>query len=309
MKPSPRPGRSRARVAVGCALVAAPWLWFAVRDTGADMDGIAVALPVIGLGLLVLLGIGAALWRRWIPLLVGVSVFLVSVVATVQPRMPQARATPRTPITIAMANVFDQNPTPAAALTTMYGRDVDLMVPVEMSPGFRAGFVPTPTLPYRVVRHSLGVVSRWPLTLLAPHGLPRSRVLRVAVDAPVAPFILYVVHALNPLHDFSTFADQRAFTQLMIDTAQTEHRPVVIVGDLNTSDRVASYRMLTGAMRDAMRAGSIPGSTYEGGWWATLFLRIDHAFIPQNWCAEDGSTFSVPGSDHHGIQVTVGPCG
>lgn len=309
MKPSPGYRRSRTPLVVGGLLVAAPWLWFAVRDLNPNMDAVAVALPVIGVAALVVLGIATALWHRWLPLMVGVSVFLVTVVATVQPRMPESHAAPRVPITIAMANVFDQNPTPVAALATMNGRAVDLMVPVEMSPGFRAAFAATPTLPYRVQRHALGVASRWPLTLLPPHGLPRSRALRVAVDAPGAPFILYVVHALNPLHDFSTFADQRTFTRLLIDSADTEHRPVVIVGDLNTSDRVASYRMLTGAMQDAMRAGSIPGSTYEGGWWATLFLRIDHAFIPKDWCATNGSTFAVPGSDHHGIQVTVGPCG
>jgi len=213
---------------------------------------------------------------------VGVSAFLVALMATVEPRLPQSHAAPRVPITIAMANVFDGNPTPAAAVAAMDARDVDLLVPVEMSPGFHAGFVATPRFPYRVVHHELRVASRWPITLLAPHGLPRTRVLRVAVDAPGTPFILYVVHALNPLHDFCTFADERAFTQLLIDTARTEQRPVVIVGDLNTSDRVDAYRMLSEATHDAMRAGAIPGSTYKGGWWATLFLRIDHAFMPQD---------------------------
>jgi endonuclease/exonuclease/phosphatase (EEP) superfamily protein YafD len=308
MDPSPWFPRGLIRLVVWGLLITAPWLWFAVRDASPNMDTVAVALPVVGLGLLVGLGIVAAASRRWLPLLVGVSAFLVAVVATVAPRLPHPSAAPRYPITIAMANVFDGNPTPAAAVTAMYGRDVDLLVPVEMSPGFRAGFVPTPGFPYRVVHHELGVASRWPITLLAPHGLPRSRMLRVGVDAPGTPFILYVVHALNPLHDFSTFADQRAFLQSLLASAGTEQRPVVIVGDLNTSDRVDGYRILSGAMRDAMRAGSVPGSTYEGGWWATLFLRIDHAFIPPDWCAVDPNTFSVPGSDHHGIQVTVGPC-
>ena len=68
--------------------------------------------------------------------------------------------------------------------------------------------------------------------------------------------------------------------------------------------------MLTGAMQDAMRAGSIPGSTYDGGLVADAVPAHRPRLHPaQDWCATDGSTFAVPGSDHHGIQVTVGPCG
>jgi endonuclease/exonuclease/phosphatase (EEP) superfamily protein YafD len=308
MPPSPGSGRGRTRLALCAVLIAAPWLWFAVRGLGSDMDAVAVLLPLIGGSVFLALAALAALRRTWLPLLVGASVLGVAVVATVGPRVPQSSGAPRPPITLAMANVYDGNPTPVAAAAAMNARRVDVLATVEMTPAFWWSLQAHATLPYRVAVGQLGVESRWPLRLLAPHGLARSRLLRIGVRDPGDPFVLYVVHALNPLHDSSTFGDQRAFTRQVITTARAEPLPVVVVGDFNTSDRTLSYRWFTSAMRDAMRANTIPWSTYDGGWWATLFLRIDHAFIPKDWCAAHGSTFAVPGSDHHGIQVTVGPC-
>jgi endonuclease/exonuclease/phosphatase (EEP) superfamily protein YafD len=293
---------------VGACLIGVPWLWFAVRGLGSNMDAVAIALPVAGVIVLLLLTAVAGLRRRWLPLLVGASVFLATVVATVQPRIPQSGGAPRVPITLAMANVYEGNPTPAAAASTLAARRVDLLAAVETAPAFWRSLRTDGRFPYRVIEGQLGVESLWPVRLLAPHGLPRSRLLRIGVDAPGAPFVLYVAHAFNPLHDFSTFADQRTFADRVVSVAETEQRPVVIVGDLNTSDRSQGYRTFTSVMRDAMRANASPASTYDGGWWSALFLRIDHAFVPSDWCATDGSTFSVPGSDHHGLQVTVGPC-
>jgi endonuclease/exonuclease/phosphatase (EEP) superfamily protein YafD len=39
-----------------------------------------------------------------------------------------------------------------------------------------------------------------------------------------------------------------------------------------------------------------------------LLLRIDHVFVPGDWCADDGGRFPLTGSDHRGVKVTVGPC-
>ncbi len=308
MEPSPGSGRVRTRFALGALLVAAPWSWFVLRDMGPDMDAVAVLLPLIGSAALLVLAAVAALRRTWLPVLVGLSILAVAVVATVGPRLPQGSGASRVPITLAIANVYEGNPTPAAAASAMDARRVDVLATVEMGPGFWHSLQGHDGLPYRVAVGQLGVRSRWPLRLLPPNGPTRSRLLRIAVEDPGDPFVLYVAHALNPLHDLSTFGDQRDFARLVIAAAGTERLPVVVVGDFNTSDRAQSYRLLATAMRDAMRAGASPASTYDGGWWGTLFLRIDHAFVPIDWCAANGSTFAVPGSDHHGIQVTVGPC-
>ena len=183
-----------------------------------------------------------------------------------------------------------------------------MLATVEMDGTFWRQLDGIDAFPYRVVVGELGVHARWPLALMPAQGLPRSRILRIRVDAPDAPFVLYVAHALNPLHDYSTFADQRAFARAIVAATAREQLPVVVAGDFNTSDRASSERIYDGPLRDAMRSSTFAASTYFGGWWPLLFLRIDHVWTTPGWCAADPSTFALPGSDHHGLQVSVGPC-
>jgi endonuclease/exonuclease/phosphatase (EEP) superfamily protein YafD len=112
---------------------------------------------------------------------------------------------------------------------------------------------------------------------------------------------------LNPLHE-TTFAAQR---QLLVDLLQAigaETTPVIVAGDLNLSDRSEGYRWLDDRFDDAMRTGWWAASTYRHGLWRALLLRIDHLFVPEDWCAVDAGTFRVPGSDHMAVEATVGPC-
>jgi len=309
--PSPdRPARARPRhTLLAVALIAAPWMWFVLRDhDGGLADVLAVGLPLVAVGALLILGLVAIVRRRWMPLWVGISVFLACLAAVVEPRLPRSAPLPERPVKIAMANVYDRNQVPDAAIAALESRSVDVLATVEMNATFWERLDGIAALPYGVVYGELGVHGRWPMTLLRPAGLPRSRVLRVRVDAPGRPFVLYVAHALNPRTGTSAFAAQQAFARSVVATASRERRPVVVVGDFNTSDRTLAYRILDGSLRDAMREGGVAGSTYFGGWWPALMLRIDHVFVSTDWCAADGSTFRVPGSDHRGIEVSVGPC-
>jgi endonuclease/exonuclease/phosphatase (EEP) superfamily protein YafD len=306
--PRARPPRTIGAPALAAALIAAPWLWFVLRDLDGELvDMLAVGLPLAGAGALVILGLIAIVRRRWLPLLVGISIFLACLTAIVEPRFPRSGPAPERPVRIAMANVYDGNAQADAAIAALDARSVDVLATVEMSATFWERLDGIDALPFSVVYNEVGVHARWPMALLRPAGLPRSRVLRIRVDAPGRSFVLYVAHALNPL-DASTFADQQAFARSIVATAAQEGRPVVVVGDFNTSDRALAYRIFDRSLRDAMRENTVAASTYFGGWWPTLFLRIDHAFVSTDWCAADGSTFPVPGSDHHGIQVSVGPC-
>jgi endonuclease/exonuclease/phosphatase family metal-dependent hydrolase len=81
-----------------------------------------------------------------------------------------------------------------------------------------------------------------------------------------------------------------------------------VAGDLNTSDRAVSYRQMDSALSDAMRSSAAGATTYVGGWWPVLMLRIDHVFVTRGWCAADPGTFTPAGSDHLGVEVAVGPC-
>jgi endonuclease/exonuclease/phosphatase (EEP) superfamily protein YafD len=305
---SPDAPRRRWLTPAGLALVAAPWLWFLVRDRGGEvLDPIAVGMPILLLAAL-MTGLISAILRRRLLLSFAVSTAAMCLVTIVVPRLPQASPAPDPVIRIATANVYDGNPTPQATIAALRARAVDVLATVEMEDGFWQRLDGNHALPYRVVMGELGVHARWPLTLMPADGLPRSRILRIRVDAPGAPFVLYLAHALNPLHDYSTFADQRAFARAIVAAAAQEQLPVVVAGDFNTSDRASSERIYDGPLRDAMRAGTFAASTYFGGWWPLLLLRIDHVWTTPGWCAADPSTFALPGSDHHGLQVSVGPC-
>lgn len=309
MADSPVPGSARRWPTASIALtVAVPWLWFVVRRLGGTLDIVAVALPAVGLlaSLGVLLGV---VGRRRLPLLAALSLLAVCAVATAAPRLPRHGPAPAVPVRIAMANVYNGNPTPREAAEALLGRDVDVLVTVEVQSAAWRPLLGASALPYGVFDGELGVRSRYPVSLLAPGGLPRSRLIRVRVDAPRAPFVLYVTHGLNPFHDSSSFTDQRTFVQDIVRASAAEQRSVVVVGDFNMSDRSENYRLMDSAFLDAMREGSRPASTYFGGLWPILLMRIDHAFVSHDWCADEASTFDVPGSDHRGIQFTAGPCG
>ncbi|CAN5796895.1 hypothetical protein BH18ACT17_BH18ACT17_05520 [soil metagenome] len=313
MDPASRGPRASARRLLPIALAAAaPWLWFAVRALGGPLlYPIAVGLPAVGLVAIVTSSVVAVATGRAWPLVGGTSVFAVCAVAVLTPRLPRTIDPPQAAIRVVLANVLDANPTPGDVPGSMIARAPDVMVAVEMPSGdFYSSMTEqaeAADLGWTVDDGELGAWSHFPLRELGDLGLPPARVMRVGVDAPGSPFVLYVVHALNPLRD-TTFADQRGFTYELLAAIEREQRPVVLAGDFNMSDRVSSYRVMDGALIDAMRADVAGRTTYIGGWWTSLLLRIDHVFVDPSWCAADPGTFTVAGSDHRGVVVAVGPC-
>jgi endonuclease/exonuclease/phosphatase (EEP) superfamily protein YafD len=193
----------------------------------------------------------------------------------------------------------------AAALAA----DADVAVAIETSPEFRDLLAMADGVhPYASVDAHLVVRSSFPVAAMPdPAGVPARRVLRVRVDAPATPFVLYAVHALNPLSE-STFAGQLAWVDRLRASAAAETMPVVMAGDFNMTDRQLGYRRMTGDLRDAVISAGWGHTTYPHGIWVPLLLRIDHVFLTPTWCSARSRTFDVPGSDHDAVQVDVGPC-
>jgi len=304
---------SRARRLLPIAItVTIPWTWFAVRDIGGPLDAVAVGLPLIGATAILSSAVVAVIVGRAWPVVAGTSVLVVCSVAVIGPRLPRAIAPPDPGIRLLMANVWEANPTLDAVAPSMLARDADIVIAAEMPDDAfyeRATVAATAAgLTETVHGAQLAAWSTFPMRPLAGIGLPLARVMRVGVDAPGTPFVLYVVHAPNPLRDTS-FADQRRFTEVLLGAIAREHRPVVVAGDMNMSDRVVSYRLMETALTDAMEAGAFGRTTYVRGWWPTLLLRIDHIFIDPTWCAADPTTVTVAGSDHRGVEAVIGPCG
>jgi endonuclease/exonuclease/phosphatase (EEP) superfamily protein YafD len=301
----PRPPRW-APVVAGAAL---PWSWFALRELGGRLEAVAVALPlVVAVALVAVLTVGAILRTRR-SLIPAASLLVFGLVTTLGPRLPHTGPPPVDPVRLVAANVYSDNARPDAAVHALLSAGADVEVAVETSPELR-GLLETADTghPYTVEGDHLVVRSRFPVTAMTdPPGLPARRILRLTVEAPGGPFVLYAVHALNPLSE-STFAGQLEWVERLRASASQEAAPVVIAGDFNMSDRQLGYRRMTGDLRDAITSAGWGRTTYPDGLWGPLLMRIDHVFVPKDWCAARSSTFDVPGSDHDGLAVDVGPC-
>jgi endonuclease/exonuclease/phosphatase family metal-dependent hydrolase len=160
------------------------------------------------------------------------------------------------------------------------------------------------------------ILSRFPARLLErPKGWPNDfRAHRLEVDAPSGRVVVYLAHLVRPhlgprriIKIRRQMRAQQRERDALVLSARAETEPVVLAGDFNTSDRSHGYRRLTGRFRDAMRAKRA-GPTYVSPLWRPFLLRIDHVFVPRDWCSAAPERFTLHGSDHRGVAVDVGPC-
>ncbi len=291
-------------------MAAVPWSWFLLRDAlGVVGDVVAVLLPVVVAAVVV----GAALaarWRReW--LVAAASALVLGVVAVVGPWLPADDGTvaPGAAVTVGAANVMGVR-TPGAALLAA---DPDVLVVSEYAPAL--GTALSDAYPYRETEQGgpgVAVFSRLPIRLLEGPG-PALPGMRVQVDGPAGPFVVYALHVPRPwLTDEggyqATVAEHHAIMTALVARVAAEPGPVVVAGDLNSPDRGRDYRFLVGPTHlvDAARSGAV--SFTSTGKWLPLLLRIDHLLVTPGWCADGSRQITLPGSDHRGVTAAVGPC-
>lgn len=307
--------RSERRLAAAGVAALVPWTWFVVRSRTLLFDLVATGLPVLFLAVAVGIGVYAAVRRRRL-LAVGVVSWLVATaVAVVGPWRPQPVPPPVQGFRVVTANVNSRNPTIGQAVADAVARGGDLVLLIEAGKGRW-----TPPAEYTTVirpQYSAQVfMSRFPARLLdKPPGWPKDfRAHRLEVDAPTGRIVVYLAHLKRPhlgprriLGIRSQLRAQRREREALLRSARAEDGPVVVAGDFNISDRSRPYRRITSRFRDAMRSGW-GGPTYVKTSWRPLLLRIDHIFVPREWCSARAERFALRGSDHRGLAVDVGPC-
>ncbi|MHC1557608.1 endonuclease/exonuclease/phosphatase family protein [Actinomycetospora sp. C-140] len=306
---SSAPDRRRVRGvpwALVLVLAALPWAWFPLRDElGLVGDVVAIVLPLLVAAAAIVAV--ALIGRRGV--LVAVSALLAGTIAVVAPWTPAdvGPVRPGAGVTVASANVTAM-PSTVPALRAAHA---DVLAVVENSPPVDAGVAAA--YPYRLFtpgEPSVGVYSRFPLRLLQPPG-PGFPGMRAAVAAPT-PFVLYAMHVPKPWWTgsggyWTTPAEHHRLVEGLDARVIHEPGPVVVAGDLNSTDRARDYRLLVrSGLTDAMRAeGTGPTSVTM---WRALLLRIDHLLVGPGWCGDAPRQFALPDSDHDGITATVGPC-
>ncbi len=287
--------------------IAVPWAWYLVRDLGPAMQLVAFALPLVVAACLVGLIVAAFDGKRITTVLVAISVALFGWVTIMGPRSAQPSPLPQDPVRVATIATGDR-PLDAKTLAAAVSRsraDVVLIASAskrqrELASGLK-GFEG------RLVRAPFVVLSRFPVDELPlAKGLAKDLTIRVQVQRPGGTFILYGVNSGTSPLDAALHIPVRP--DRLRQAIVTEDLPVVLLGDLGITDRSTEYRDLIEVLRDAMRAGASAQSTLVSPVWTPLLLRVDHVLTWASWCARGGESFDVPGSEHVGLSVAVGPC-
>lgn len=303
-------------ITVTASVAALPWVWFAVRDAGTAADVVSIGMPVlaaavVGVAAVVALVPGSAV-RRLRAALFGLSTLLVAVVAVAGPWIPSdTGAVGGRGISVLGGNVdYQDTPTPA-----MLDLDADVVVVPELAPDTVDDF--GEEYPHAVVGgpvdSPLGVFSRYPVRAMEQPG-PALPGLRVLVDGPDGEFVLYALHIPRPwlgrnVESYEVSVPEHyALARSVAERVRVETLPVVVVGDLNSTDRGRDYRVLVGegGLVDVMREGW--GGPTSVGKWLPLLGRIDHVLVSGGWCGDDARREELPGSSHRGVHATVGPC-
>lgn len=316
-----RGGPTRVRRYGGVAVAALlPWAWFLLRDRlGVVTDVLAIGLPMLTLVTALIAGL---LGRRHKAAIVfAVSTLLVGIVATVLPWIPDGAGTVgRTrAVRIAAANIGSGELEGADSLLALHA---DVLVVSEIGSPLTARL--SESYPVHVADlngPAVGIFSRWPLTVVERPG-PNLPGFVVRVQAPTGEFDLIAAHVPRPWWTSggatyqsppddgasyqTTVAEHHRLMEQLAARAERDDHPVVVTGDLNTTDRGRDYRVLGKHLDDAML--DTWGRPSEIGNWTAFLVRIDHMFVKPGWCADDAGWYRIPVSDHRGIISTVGPC-
>ncbi|MEU4194387.1 endonuclease/exonuclease/phosphatase family protein [Kribbella sp. NPDC026611] len=300
-----------------------PWAWFLVRDRlGVVTDVAAILLPLLAAGTALVVGLLGR--RRRALVAFAISTLLVGIVGTVVPWIPDGVGAVDTSrgVRIAAGNIGIGELDGADNLLAL---KADVLVVSEIGPPLTGRLSQSyPEQVHEWNGPAIGIFSRWPLEILERPG-PDLPGFMLRVKAPSGDFDVIAVHVPRPWwtsggSTYNSSTDNGASYQttvaghhrlieqiaLRVERAEQEHTPVVVTGDLNTTDRGRDYRVLTKHLDDAMLDRW--GRPSEIGKWTALMVRIDHLFVSPGWCADDSEWYPIPVSDHNGLAATIGPC-
>jgi endonuclease/exonuclease/phosphatase (EEP) superfamily protein YafD len=178
--------------------------------------------------------------------------------------------------------------------------------------------------PYREVyatggASGMAILSRYPFLTTEPPDI-RWRVetcncQQVTIDVAGQPVTVINMHPWPPRMQFSHWgrfplmtdyntANQDPIVQRLLARIDAAESPLLVVGDLNTSERQPNYWRLRVHLRDAFAdAGWGLGYTFPSrgrvsGIPLFPFIRIDYVFYDPAWTALSARTGAIDGSDH-----------
>lgn len=258
---------------------------------------------------------GVACWAQVDRLAVATSLIGVSGLILAAPLVfapdRQAADPTATPVTVAAVNLLFSNPAVGDAATAMLTLDVDAILFSEFTAEHQAVLAEhrlAAEYPYKIERDGLfaGGMALWSRYPITERDRPDTvnYTLDITMDGPDGPLRLLGVHPPTPITSFDGWVDDLATFGRLGAAAE---QPTLIIGDFN-----ASY--WHPALRDLVELGFTDAHTAHGrgfstSWptdhWFPAFVRLDHALTGNGLTSTAIRDFTVPGSDHRGLVVSV----
>ncbi|MBW8483655.1 endonuclease/exonuclease/phosphatase family protein [Actinomadura sp. PM05-2] len=197
-------------------------------------------------------------------------------------------------------NMYAANPVPARTAARLIADRPDLLALQEIRAGASTARLDA-AYPHRVVRGTVGLWSRLPITSSGPVdlGLGWPRALRAVVATGDGPLTVYVAH-LGSARPGDTGERDATMDRLAARVRADASGRVLLLGDLNTATTDRKLGALVPALREAQGdAGSGLGFT-----WPSSFplARPDH-ILYRGLDPVDAATARTPGSDHDAVRA------
>jgi len=265
-------------------------------------------------------------WRPfWLSVVPPVAIFLILYGTLFLPRLRPASV--EAPMVVMTFNIWGYSESVETARAIVYDEVPDVLALQELSPEMATVVVEElgDIYPYREFvfgtdpDSGVGVLSHYPVQQVASQVSGwRVQALRVVVGE--RSFTLYNIHpavsnVLAYLEDGDSLAEgmeaswreREAQIRELVADIESRDEPVIVAGDLNSTDQSTVYRLLDGELSDAHRvSGWGLGHTFPayGGSWRGIpiiarQMRIDMVFYSDEFVALSCSVGSAHGESDH----------
>lgn len=248
-------------------------------------------------GLLLAATIGSWLNRRWFLLLLVTPLPWLSAA----PELPAGHAD--RPLKIVSANVHLDNHDATALIDWLDVAQPELVVLLEVSPGFAQSLQRLNGYPYRVLhpQHSpfgIALLSRLPL-LSSSVVTDNQGIAHIDADLTFAGCTI-AMSAFHPMPPLSPAFQAQRDSQLRSLVLRKQNRtiPALVAGDLNMTPWAAAFSWL-----DTL--GWRRASGLHASWGSALGIPIDHVLASPHWRAVSYKHGPELGSDHRALLVEL----
>ena len=269
---------------------------------------------------LLLIGWVVPAWRRMTPLLLVPFIgWMIDYGAVLQPK-----SAPSAPVALRVMtwNIYYENHHGDLVAEAILAADPDVVALQEVAAQGADRLIDrlSPTYPYHSVFPSnaargFAIFSRYPLSDIREPGLEPSecRCQRATVDLNGQPVTVFNVHFQTPIFEFTRLGQlpilvgfeterQDEARRALLQQIETLDTPIILLGDLNTTDRQANYRYLREYLHDAHKeVGFGVGHTWPKNPLIGPLIRIDYVMFSDEWQANTLINRRNLVSDHYSL--------